>query len=95
MASHKPSRRKRSAVTTRNEDTANEVKSEPVPVEGVRLKTVSMGMMLFAILCLLAFLAGRTEMPTRSMTDSVREGARSPRPRIAKAAIHPLAAIRE
>lgn len=42
----------------------------PRPVRGVRLKVVSTFTMLFALLCLAALLAGRTEMPVEASTDA-------------------------
>lgn len=47
----------------------------PRPARGVRLKVVSTFTMLFALLCLAALLAGRTEMPVEAATDASYEPA--------------------
>jgi predicted enzyme related to lactoylglutathione lyase len=45
----------------------------PPAVRGVRLKVVSTFTMVFAVVCLIAFLAGRTEMPAEAATDANQE----------------------
>jgi len=47
-----------------------EVPSPEVPVEGLPLKTVSTFMLVLAISCLAAFLAGRTNLPEKIASDS-------------------------
>ncbi len=45
--------------------------AEPKPVRGVKLKTVSAFTMCFAVLCLLAFMAGRTDVSAARTTGPI------------------------
>jgi len=59
--SRRPAQR-RSKVAAQLDLAGGVGRSEPKPVRGVKLKTVSTFTMCFAVLCLLAFMAGRTDV---------------------------------
>jgi hypothetical protein len=62
---------------------------EEEPVRGVRLKTVSAFTMLFALLCLFAFMAGRVDVAATNQTVRVTK-ARPRAPKIASGRKHSI-----
>jgi len=65
-------RPRRSPARRRRAATGQIVASEMKPVRGLKMKTVSWLMMLFALVCLGAFLAGRSSATGRNSTNPVR-----------------------
>jgi len=69
--SRKPGQRRRKIAAAQLDLTRAAGTAESKPVRGVKLKTVSAFTMCFALLCLLAFMAGRTDVSAARTTGPI------------------------